>query len=584
MIAAASPLRRNRWSPLWRILRLRRRQVWLVGALTLLVYGLSLGLPVFLQLALDKAVPARDLPLLLLLLAGAGAAVLADAFAQNLRQKTIIELGSFFERRFSLKNFAHLLSRRPRAAETRGEILARFQEASKLRNFILEAAPQALFEIGGALAALALAFWYSWIVGLLLLVASLGSALWLHAGFRRFSGVSGAYFAAEGQRQGLLAETVDGLLTIKLQALEMERLARWREAMDQRLAALRRVDEASRRMRLGGELIQQGVTALVFGASCLLLFQDSLTLGELLALQMLVGRVSGPISGGGYLIRQFQEIDVALKAFARLQEEPREQARRPEAASPDPAEDPGEGVAAEDLSVSYAPDRPPALAGVSFSLPSKGLIAVVGRNGSGKSTLVNALLGLHPQAEGRIRIHGRPLEVWPPRRLRASMGVAGQEAGFFSGPLRAAVSGGRDLPEARIWAALDFAQARGFVEALPDGLDHRLEARGGDLSGGQRQRLAIARAVIREPRIAIFDEPGAFLDAEAALALERRLLDWGRERLLILVTHDLASARAADRILVLDQGRLAGFGRHEELLAACPPYADLWEDYARRRE
>jgi ABC-type multidrug transport system fused ATPase/permease subunit len=104
---------------------------------------------------------------------------------------------------------------------------------------------------------------------------------------------------------------------------------------------------------------------------------------------------------------------------------------------------------------------------------------------------------------------------------------------------------------------------------------------GRSLSGGQRQRLSIARAVIRDPKIALFDEPTAFLDAEAAIALEKKLESWGRDRLLILATHHLAAARNADRILVLEAGRLVGDGAHEQLLATAPHYASLWSDYAR---
>jgi ABC-type multidrug transport system fused ATPase/permease subunit len=119
---------------------------------------------------------------------------------------------------------------------------------------------------------------------------------------------------------------------------------------------------------------------------------------------------------------------------------------------------------------------------------------------------------------------------------------------------------------------------------MPDGLDAELEENGRNLSSGQRQRLAVARAVVRDPRLVLLDEPTAFLDAEAAVALEKRLAAWGQDRLLILVTHHLAAARNADAILVLDQGRLVGFGAHTTLLADCAPYAALWSDYSRSME
>jgi ABC-type multidrug transport system fused ATPase/permease subunit len=155
---------------------------------------------------------------------------------------------------------------------------------------------------------------------------------------------------------------------------------------------------------------------------------------------------------------------------------------------------------------------------------------------------------------------------------------------LFSGTIRDNIAAGMTADDVRIRNALSFAGALDFVEAMPKGLDAEIEENGRNLSGGQRQRLAIARAVVREPRLVLLDEPTAFLDAEAAVALEQRLTVWSRDRLMILVTHHLAAARSADAILVLDHGNLAGHGTHAALLRDCKPYATLWSDYVRSME
>jgi ABC-type multidrug transport system fused ATPase/permease subunit len=142
----------------------------------------------------------------------------------------------------------------------------------------------------------------------------------------------------------------------------------------------------------------------------------------------------------------------------------------------------------------------------------------------------------------------------------------------------------RNADEATLRAALSFSGALGFVEALPGGIDAELSEGGRSLSGGQRQRLSIARAVVRNPKLALFDEPTAFLDAEAAVALEKGLAVWGRDRLLILVSHHLAATRSANRILVLEAGHLVGDGAHEQLVKTVPEYASLWSDYSRSLE
>jgi ABC-type multidrug transport system fused ATPase/permease subunit len=167
----------------------------------------------------------------------------------------------------------------------------------------------------------------------------------------------------------------------------------------------------------------------------------------------------------------------------------------------------------------------------------------------------------------------------------AQTGIVDQDAILFSGTIRENVmAGARFVDNAEMKGALVFAGALDFVEVMPQGLDSAVLENGRNFSGGQRQRLAIARAVVRNPRLVLLDEPSAFLDAEAAVALEQRLATWGSDRLLILVTHHLAAARSADAILVLDQGRLVGHGSHTALLRDCGPYAALWSDYSRSME
>jgi ATP-binding cassette subfamily B protein len=211
--------------------------------------------------------------------------------------------------------------------------------------------------------------------------------------------------------------------------------------------------------------------------------------------------------------------------------------------------------------------------------------ALVGRNGSCKSSLIRVLLGLQRGYAGDVAVAGHDLRHYDPRALRARIGIVDQDTMLFSGSIRDNIAAGvAGADDTQIRSALTFAGALDFVEAMAGGIDAEVEENGRNLSGGQRQRLAIARAVVRDPRLVLLDEPTAFLDAEAAVALEQRLAAWGRDRLLILVTHHLAAARSADFILVLDQGRLVGHGSHTALLRDSAPYATLWADYVRSME
>jgi len=239
------------------------------------------------------------------------------------------------------------------------------------------------------------------------------------------------------------------------------------------------------------------------------------------------------------------------------------------------------GIRLSHVSLTYPGGASPALDDITLTLPERGMIALVGRNGSGKSTLIRILLGLRRDYAGTVEIGGRDLKDYDPRWLRSRIGVVDQDTVLFAGTVRENLTSSHPLTEAALREALTFSGALEFVEALPGGLDAELSENGRSLSGGQRQRLSVARAMIRNPELMLLDEPAAFLDAEAAVALEKQFAIWGRNGLMIIVSHHLAATRHADRILVLDKGRLVGDGSHEQLVETVPEYASLWADYAR---
>lgn len=381
---------------------------------------------------------------------------------------------------------------------------------------------------------------------------------------------------AKAAYQGVVTETVHGLPTVKALAIEGERVRRFERASAALSRANRNVSVAGIRYNLQSQIIARGVTLVVTGIGCWRLYQGDLTVGGLLALQVITGRITSPISHLGLFLEQTRKANVAVRRIAAFLAQPSERAEK----QPPRRQFDEHGIAITDLSLTYPGAARPALDGISLTLPPRGVVAIVGRNGSGKSTLMRILLGLQRDYAGRVEIAGGEVRDYDPRWLRSRIGTVDQETILFSGTVRDVVSTGRHH-EAAIREALRFAGALDFVEALPGGLDAPLGENGRTLSGGQRQRLSIARAVLRDPAMAILDEPTAFLDPEAALALEQRLAAWGRDRLLLLVTHHLAAARQAATIVVLDGGRLVGTGTHEALLTTVPVYASLWADYTR---
>jgi ABC-type bacteriocin/lantibiotic exporter with double-glycine peptidase domain len=516
------------------------------------------------------------------LAAGATAAIVIEAALTRLRQGLVMRLVGFLSRRISRKAFLHLMRMRiDRGMSPAGDILNHFQQADKIPSFVLQSVPQAAFDAGNAIVSVLLMFYYDAVIGITTLIVTSVCGIVLRSRLRPVHGLAANNFKMHGKRQALLAETVVGIMTIKVLALEGQRFRRWTEVTDKAISASQQVLDRMRRFQLSAYVVMHVISLIILTLGCYRILNDQLTFGELMALQLLTGRLVGPVIANGEIWRQYQEVRVALKELGRLMSGPHERA----AIQPPVRQFKALGIGTTNLTLRYPSMDQPALDNISFTLPARGRFALVGRNGSGKSSLIRVLLGLQRDFEGNVIIAGHDLHHYDPRSLRAQIGIVDQEAVLFSGSIRENVAAGIPrVDDYRVCSALAFAEALSFVESMPNGLEAVVEENGRNLSGGQRQRLAIARAVIRDPPLVLLDEPTAFLDAEAAVALEKRLATWGENRLLILVTHHLAAARHTDGILVLDRGRLVGFGSHATLMDNCAQYAALWSDYSRSME
>jgi ATP-binding cassette subfamily B protein len=574
------------WHWVWRSLRLRKWHLAAVLALTLADYAAGLVFPLCTQQAVDLIAAGVVGMQLVWLAAAAVASIGVEAALTSLRQKLVIRVTNFIDRRLARKAFLHLMRRRIDLGPTpAGEALNRFQQADKISSFVMSQVPHLVFDVGGAAVSLMLMLYYDAVIGAVTVAAAAACSFVLRHQLGDLDTLSEEYFKVQGKQKGVLSESVAGIVTVKALALETRRLGQWTAVTDAVIKATRSLFDKARHFQVNAFMVMRGLNLIVLALGCYRMLRHELTFGELVALQLLTSRVISPLLWYGDMLRQYNEAKVALTELSRFLADPIERpAIRP------PRRQLGDGgITARDLTLRYAPSARPALDGVSFTLPARGRFALVGRNGSGKSSLIRVLLGLQRGYAGDVAVGGHDLKHYDPRALRGQIGIVDQDTTLFSGTVRdniaaGTAAGGQMGEDAAVREALAFAGALEFVEAMPGGLDAEVEENGRNLSGGQRQRLAIARAVVRNPHLVLLDEPTAFLDAEAAVALEQRLAAWGRDRLLILVTHHLAAARSADAILVLDQGRLAGHGAHAALLNDCPPYAALWSDYVRSME
>jgi ATP-binding cassette subfamily B protein len=242
-----------------------------------------------------------------------------------------------------------------------------------------------------------------------------------------------------------------------------------------------------------------------------------------------------------------------------------------------PRSDHGARLAFDDVHFRY-PTRPDqaALHGVSFDVAPGETVAIVGPSGAGKSTLIQLALRFYDPASGQIRLNDVPLMQADPADIRSMMALVPQESVIFAASARDNLRYGKwDATDEQIWAAARAANAEGFLRGLPQGLDSFLGEGGARLSGGQRQRLSIARALLRDAPILLLDEATSALDAESERLVQDALGHLMQGRTTIVIAHRLATVRAADHILVLDEGRLVERGNHTTLTAAKGLYARL---------
>ena len=229
------------------------------------------------------------------------------------------------------------------------------------------------------------------------------------------------------------------------------------------------------------------------------------------------------------------------------------------------------------VSLTYAGAGAETLHDIDFTVNKGETVGVIGGTGSGKSSLVNLIPGFYPVTGGHLRLEGRDIRQMPEEELRSRVGMVPQKAVLFKGTIRSNLQWGKpDATETEMWQAIDTAQAREVVEGKKDGLDAEIAQNGKNLSGGQRQRLTIARALVRKPQILILDDSASALDyaTDARLRTAIRQLEGGTTT--FIVSQRASSIRHADKIVVLDDGEMAGIGTHDELLRDCDVYREIY--------
>ncbi|MFT8478463.1 MAG: peptidase domain-containing ABC transporter [Gluconobacter oxydans] len=493
------------------------------------------------------------------------------------RRELSLILSTRLDARISLHAFNRLLALPLEfyEREQTGEILGRFMAVFKVRDFLTGQLMSTLLDLFTLIVVLPVLFVMSPTLAWMTLAAAGCIGLIVVVFLPPVTRVIGRQVLAEMKRGSILYETVAGIRTVKTLALETTR----RELWDERTADVVRWKLAAGRMASWPQtlvmpfeiFINRGI--ILVGAYLILTNASSMQAGALMGFMMLGGRVASPLVNLAKLMEAFNEVSVSLSEAGMVLNQPTETKALTTGMRPVVKG----ALSFNHVDFSYPGSTTKALNDVTFDIPAGTMLGLVGRSGSGKSTITRLLQGVSRNYTGYLRLDGVDLREINLTHLRRSFGVVLQDNFLFRGTIRDNITAGR--PGLTIDDAIRAARLAGaeeFIERMPAGYDTWIEEGSTNISGGQRQRLAIARAVISDPKLMILDEATSALDPESEALVNANLQRIGKGRTMVIVSHRLSSLVNCHQIAVMDQGKLVDIAPHRVLLERCEIYRMLW--------
>lgn len=542
----------------------------------LLEMGFTGSIPISFKFIIDSAITPRDKGVLFIILALLAGGVFVVSLAGLGRDYLYARLCTAMLNDLRHRMFKHLqqLSMGFHSRVEIGDIMARFStDLAAVENAVTAAIPWAVLPALDVLFSTLLLFILEWRLACVAMLVFPLSLVGPRLFAPRATVASYQRKVHESRVATAVQENLGAQAVIKVFGLERHTLAGFAE----RLAELAR---SSVKLGFLSALVERSagvciliLQVLVMGTGAYMAFQGNLSIGSLVSFQSLFLTLSWSMS---YMTQYVPNLVQAVGGMQRIEELLRETPQVIDAPNATRLPRLSREIAFDAVTFSYGSDQIN-LNGVSFAITAGQSVAFVGPSGSGKSIVLNLLTRFYDPAGGCISVDGHDLRRVTQESWRAQIGMVFQESFLFNTTIRENIRvGNTDATDAQVEAAAQAAEIHALIKDMPQGYDTVVGERGGRLSGGQRQRVAIARALLRDPAVLLLDEATSALDAATEAAINATLECVVRGRTVVSVTHRLASAVSADRIFVLDGGRVAESGSHDALLAHGGVYAQLW--------
>jgi subfamily B ATP-binding cassette protein HlyB/CyaB len=524
----------------------------------------ALVTPLFFQVVMDKVLVHHAMTTLTVITVGLVAITLFNVVLAGLRTYVFAHTTSRIDVELGARLFRHILALPLAYFEARrvGDTVARVRELENIRNFLTGQTLTSVLDLLFTFVFLAVMVLYSGWLTLIVVISLPLYAIWSAAITPALRARLNEKFVRGADNQSFLVETIAGIGTVKATAVDPRMVRTWDNQLAGYVSAGFRVTHLANIGQQGVQLLQKLVTVAILYWGAQMVINGTLSVGQLIAFTMLAGQVSMPIVRLAQLWQDFQQVGISMERMGDILN------TRTEAGGSRMALPPIKGrITFENLSFRYRPDTAEVLAGINFDIQPGEVVGIVGRSGSGKSTLTKLVQRLYVPERGRVLVDGTDLALADPAWLRRQLGVVLQENFLFNRTVReniALIDPG--MPMERVIRAAELAGAHEFIVELPEGYDTVVGEHGASLSGGQRQRIAIARALVADPRILIFDEATSALDYESERAVMANMRAICRGRTVLIIAHRLSTVRHANRIVVVDKGRIVESGAPDELL------------------
>jgi ATP-binding cassette subfamily B protein len=556
-----------------------KARIVLAALIVLASKGVQISMGFLYGAAIDRMAPGMEAGVALaigLVVAYAGARF-AGVLFDNLRNVVFERVGQDATRELAIATFAHLhaLSLRFHLARRTGEVTKVIERGTKSIDTMLYFL---LFNIAPTLIELVAVLAIFWTKFSFALAGATALMVVVYIGFtRRVTDWRTALRTRMNDLDTLtVGRSVDSLLnyeTVKYFGAEERETARYRDVADQYARAAVTSENSLAWLNVGQSLITNSAMAGAMAYTVWGWSKGQFAVGDVVLVNTLLAQLFRPLDLLGMVYRTIRQGLIDMEAMFRLIDTPPEIRDAPDAW---PLVVTGGAVTFENVVFGYEPDRT-ILNGVSFAVGAGETLAIVGPSGAGKSTIARLLYRFYDPQDGRVTIDGQDIKAVTQKSLRAEIGIVPQDTVLFNDSIGYNIAYGRaDASADEIAKAAKGAAIDRFIAILPQGYETEVGERGLKLSGGEKQRVAIARTLLKNPPILILDEATSALDSRTEAAIQDTLERIAERRTTLVIAHRLSTVVNADRIIVLEKGRVAETGTHDQLLAMRGLYADMW--------